>query len=189
MECSAPGGTDATDAGIAAFLNGANASDVCDASLTINNDAPGFFNLGTTSVIFDTADDSSNSSMCSADVSVVDTTPPTISNVEATPNVLWPPNHKMNAVLIDVTVTDICDPVAMCQIISVSSNEPINGAGDGNTNTDWEITGALSLNLRAERAGGGSGRIYTVGVQCGDGSGNTSDASVEVTVPHSKGKG
>jgi hypothetical protein len=42
--------------------------------------------------------------------------------------------------------------------------------------------------LRAERSGGGSGRIYTVTVEATDEAGNTTTATTEVTVPHSKGK-
>jgi len=49
---------------------------------------------------------------------------------------------------------------------------------------DWEITGAHTLNLRAERLGKGPGRIYTIIVECKDSSGNVSIGSVDVTVPH-----
>ena len=37
---------------------------------------------------------------------------------------------------------------------------------------DWEITGDLTLDLRAERSGSGTGREYTITVQCTDGTGN-----------------
>jgi hypothetical protein len=75
----------------------------------------------------------------------------------------------------------------VCSISGVESNEPVNGQGDGNTAPDWELTGALTLNLRAERAGNGNGRIYTVRVNCSDGSGNASTDTVEVAVPHDQG--
>ena len=61
--------------------------------------------------------------------------------------------------------------------------------GDGNTAPDWEITGPLTVDLRAERAGGGDGRVYTITVECSDASGNKSWTTVEVKVPHNKGKG
>ncbi len=188
VECSAAGGTAASNPAIAAFLAGTGATDICDPSLSIGNDAPGFFNLGSTTVTFETSDDSNNSASCSASVEVKDATPPAISNVTATPDVLWPPNHKMVPVSLDVAVSDVCDGSAACQIVSVNSDEPLNGKGDGNTDTDWQITGDLSVNLRAERAGKGDGRIYTVGVECADGSGNTAGASVQVAVPHDKRK-
>jgi hypothetical protein len=66
------------------------------------------------------------------------------------------------------------------QIVAVTSNE----AGDGHTDPDWEITGSLTLNVRAERAGHGTGRIYTITVACTDASGNQSIATVTVTIPH-----
>ena len=189
VECAATGGTGATDPAIVAFLDGATASDVCDATLDITNDAPGFFNLGTTTVNFDTVDDSGNLAMCAADVNVVDTTPPEIESVSTNPMSLWPPNHKMRPVTVAIEVSDICDPDVTCNVVSVASDEPVNGQGDGNTEPDWEITGALSVNLRAERSGGGDGRVYTIGVECSDASGNTSAAEVDVFVPHDQSPG
>jgi hypothetical protein len=184
VECSAAGGAPATDPVIAAFLAGASANDVCDANLPINNDAPGFFNLGSTPVTFNTADDSGNPASCAANVTVQDTTSPTIESVTATPNSLWPPNHKMQDVTVSVVASDICDANAACQIDSITSDEPVNGDGDGNTSPDWEIVPPLAAKLRAERAGTGDGRVYTLTVKCADASGNSAQKSVEVLVPH-----
>lgn len=119
-------------------------------------------------------------------VQVVDTTAPSISNITATPNVLGPPNHTMVPVTVAVAVTDSCDTQPICQLTSVSSNEPVNGTGDGNTSPDWEITGPLTVNLRAERAGGGSGRVYTLTIACQDAAGNQAQGTTIVTVPHGK---
>ena len=121
------------------------------------------------------------------DITVQDTTPPEINDVVATPDSLWAPNHKMEPVTVTVDATDLCDPNFTCEIVSVTSNEPENGDGDGNTSPDWSITGPFTLELRAERAGPGTGRIYTITVECTDDNGNTSSATVEVTVPHSQG--
>jgi HYR domain len=185
VECTQTGGTPGTNPTIASFLAAATASDVCDSSLTISNNAPGFFGVGVmTHVNFNTQDDSGNPASCTAAVEVVDTTPPVIGSLTATPNVLWPPNHKMVPVVAAVSVSDICDSSAACHIVSVSSNESIDGGGDGHTVPDWVITGPLTVNLRAERAGGGSGRIYTIHVECTDASANTTSRSVEVRVPH-----
>ncbi len=188
VECSQTGGSPSTDPDIASFLGGATAVDVCDASLSVSNDAPPFFVLGSTPVTFSVSDDSLNGSMCTAAVNVVDTTPPDISSVVASPNVLWPPNHKMVPVIIDVITTDVCDDSPSCEISSVTSNETINGLGDGNTEPDWMVTGPLALELRAERSGPGSGRVYTVEVTCSDASDNEASASVEVLVPHDRSK-
>ena len=123
-------------------------------------------------------------------VVVEDTTPPMINSISANPDFLWPPNHKMIEVTVEVEAEDICDPEPFCWILGVSSNEPINGPGDGNTEPDWEYTDdPLVVLLRAERAGGDNGRVYTIHVVCEDASGNIAMADVEVTVPHDRGKG
>jgi hypothetical protein len=123
---------------------------------------------------------------CSTTVTVVDTTPPDIQRITATPRILWPPNHKLVTVKVNVVAIDACGPVR-CKIVSISSNEPENGLGDGDTDHDWEITGDLTLKLRAERSGKGHGRIYTIGVECADAAGNKSTGSVAVSVPHNQG--
>ena len=77
----------------------------------------------------------------------------------------------------------VCDPGASCRIVSVISNEPDSGLGDGDTAGDIEITGDLTLRLRAERSGSGTGRTYTLVVECADAETNKTQQSVTVTVP------
>jgi len=103
--------------------------------------------------------------------------PPTISALTATPNVLWPPNGKMVPVTVGVTVADDSDPAPACRIAGVRSNEP---SGD----SDWTLTGALSLTLRADRDGRGAGRIYSITVTCTNASQLSASALVTVVVPH-----
>jgi hypothetical protein len=81
----------------------------------------------------------------------------------------------MVAVTIFMTASDICDANPKSKIISVTSNEP--GVGQ------YEISGDFTLNLQADRNGGGNGRIYTIVVQATDASGNATSKSVTVTVP------
>jgi YVTN family beta-propeller protein len=102
---------------------------------------------------------------------------PTISAVGANPNVIWPPNHEMIPVTVSGSTSGGCGAVS-CKIIAVSSNEPIDSGGD------WIITGNLTLELEADRLGSGSGRVYTVTVQCTDASGNSVTKTTIVTVPH-----
>ncbi len=136
---------------------------------------PAMFPDGITDVTVVVNDGESAPVMQSTSVTVRDTTPPTITSIGASPNVLSPPNHKMVPITISVTATDICDPNPKSKIISVTSNEP--GAGQ------YEITGNLTLNLQSERNGGGNGRVYTIAVQATDASGNATTKSVTVTVP------
>jgi hypothetical protein len=117
-------------------------------------------------------------------VRVVDTTAPTIAAVKASPNVLKPPKHQMVPVTVAVQATDSCDAQLLCQLTAVSSNEPENGTGDGDVSPDWQLTGPLTVNLRAERAGSGNGRVYTLTVECKDATGNRAQGSTTVTVPH-----
>jgi hypothetical protein len=128
------------------------------------------------------------SNACSANVSVVDSIAPSIASLSATPASLWPPNHAFVPVSLSVTATDVCDPstAQTCHVISVTSNELDVGKGSGNTAPDWEITGNLEVELRAERVGTGSGRIYTITVQCSDASGNAATRSTTVSVPHNR---
>jgi len=111
-----------------------------------------------------------------------DTTPPVISKLSATPALIWPPNHKMVPVTLDAVATDNVG-VTSLKIVSATSNEPDNGLGDGDTPNDVQITGDLTLNLRAERSGTGNGRIYTVTVKALDAAGNAATKSVTVSVP------
>ncbi len=94
----------------------------------------------------------------------------------------------MVPVAVDASVSENCVEAPMCKIISVSSNEPEKGLGSGDKAPDWEITGDLTVNLRAERSGAGSGREYTITMECTDAVGNSSTGTVSVTVPHDLGK-
>jgi hypothetical protein len=110
-----------------------------------------------------------------------DTTPPVISGVSASPSTLSPPNHQMEDVTINYTATDNCGS-ANCVISNITSNQPINGTGDGDTAPDWEFVDAHHVRLRAERASG-SARVYTITITCTDSFGNISTSQVQVTVP------
>ena len=112
-----------------------------------------------------------------------DTEPPAFKTLTASATTLWPPNHRMVPVSLDVALVDLLDPAPTARIIGVSSNEPNDGQDDGNTSPDWEITGPLSVNLRAERSGSGSGRIYTIHVEARDAAGNTTQQAVTASVP------
>ena len=89
-------------------------------------------------------------------ITVEDTTAAEIENAWADPDALWPPNHKMVEVTVHAVLGDICDAAPTYHIISVTSNEPINGPGDGNTEPDWEVVengDVWEIWLRAERCG------------------------------------
>jgi hypothetical protein len=143
---------------------------------------------GTYTVTWTYDDHHGNIATQSQNVIVKDTIPPVISQIAASPNEFWPPNHKLMPVTISVFASDNCATLPQSEIVKVTCNEPINGPGDGNTDPDWLLTGKLSLNLRSERDGNGNGRIYTITVLCKDAAGNSTLKDVTVTVPKSKGK-
>lgn len=143
--------------------------------------ASGFlFPLGSTTVNC-TATNAAGSTSGSFTVTVIDTTPPDIVRLSASPSSLWPPDHKMVPVTVTAVVVDNGDANPFVHIISVSSNQPVNGGGDGDTSPDWEITGPLTVNLRAERSGNVD-RKYTITVEAIDASGNATQSSIEVKV-------
>jgi len=115
-------------------------------------------------------------------VTVVDTTPPDLK-VIASPNVLWPPNHKYIPVNLTLLVSDACVETTTVQLLNVTSNESDNGQGDGNTSNDVLINADGSIMLRAERSGSGSGRVYTITYKASDISGNFTISSATVFVP------
>jgi len=165
------------------------ATDNCGVQITgTTTDPLSYSEKGTYFVTWTYDDGNGNATTQSQTVVVEDTAPPSIDSISAAPNVIRPLNHKMVPVTISVSVSDNCDTNPSSRIISISSNEPENGLGDGHTAADWEITGDLTANLRAERAGNGSGRVYTITVTCTDSAGNSTDREVTVTVPHDKKK-
>ena len=103
--------------------------------------------------------------------------------ITATPDTLLQANHQLVPVMLSVSVSEACDASVRCQVVSVVSNEPVDGLGDGDTAPDWEVIGDLTLNIRAERAAQGVGRVYTITIACSDSAGNVSTKTVNVNVP------
>ena len=144
------------------------------------------FPLGQTEVVAQATDESENTATGRFLVNVQDTRAPRILGLTPSRAVLWPANHRMVAVSLDADVADLADPAPVVRIVSVASNEAVNGHGDGHTSPDWRITGNLTLDLRAERSGQGTGRTYTITVEARDASGNASTATATVAVPHNQ---
>jgi hypothetical protein len=142
--------------------------------------------VGTTSITWTATDNSGNSSSCTQTIVVNDTEAPTITGASATPSVLPPPpNHRMVDVTVNYGVSDNCTPPsAIVCVLTVSSNEPVLGTGSGDTAPDWIVLDAHQVQLRDERDGAGSGRVYTITITCTDSAGNSSSQNVTVTVPH-----
>jgi len=163
----------------------ASASDICDADVEISDDGLAIYPLGVTTVIFTATDDSGNAVSKSMTVTVVDTTPPTIS-VSVIPDSLWPPNHKMVDIQATVSANDICDASPDVVLTSITSDEPDNGLGDGDKPNDIVLTTLFTFKLRSERSGEYDGRVYTITYTATDDSGNSASATDTVIVPLEK---
>lgn len=106
----------------------------------------------------------------------------TITNLTATPNVLWPPNGKLVPIKITVSTEDPYDPNPVCKIASVSNNQT------SGKKPDWTISGDLDINLRAENSQKGNERKYTIKVACTDVTGLSTTKALIVNVPHDQRK-
>ncbi len=193
VECTGNCGVQASDSQLDPFFAGLSVTDGCDPDPVVVNDAPSFFNIGTTFVTFTATDYCGNSSSCTAAVIVVDTTPPEIE-VTLSKETLWPPNHKLVEIDATVMVTDVCDPDSNFVLTSITSSEPDNGLGDGDKANDIQDadfgTPDTKFKLRAERGGVGEGRtyaiVYTAYDSCNTDPNNTTTVTVYVYVPHNK---
>ncbi|MBV9958138.1 MAG: DUF5011 domain-containing protein [Acidobacteria bacterium] len=169
---------------------GATATDTCAGNLTVtvtgsvNPNVPGTYTL-----TYSANDGNGHTTTATRTVNVVDTTAPTITltgqNIE-----LWPPNHKyvtINLTQLVASASDGCDGTVDINdvvIKKVTSDELENSGGDGNTLNDIVIAAnCKSVQLRAERDGGGNGRVYTITFLVRDAAGNTTTKTAKVTVP------
>ena len=78
------------------------------------------------------------------------------------------------------------DPVSIT-VTEISQDEPVKGQGSGNTSPDGSGVGSDTAWIRAERAGGGNGRVYNISFNASDGKGGQCSGSVQVCVPHDQG--
>lgn len=132
--------------------------------------------------------DSINPAVSSAfSVAIIDDIAPTLNPV-SNKTILWPPNHKMFDVILQANASDNSGFMPTLSA-SVSSNEPIDdAAGDWTQPVIDQATGTITLKLRADRSGRGSGRTYTIVITATDAHGNSSTAKVNVVVPHDQRK-
>jgi hypothetical protein len=131
------------------------------------------------------------SSQCTAE--------PITGHVWPSDSVLWPPNHRMVQVEINVSALVSRNPGSFQAHIEAVSVEDAHRGGDDDENghergdgadahaPDWEIVDALTVKLRAERRGKSMGRIYRISVLATDCSGEYRFVA-EVNVPHDHGK-
>lgn len=114
--------------------------------------------------------------------------PPVCTGAFASPEALWPPNHKFVPVSVDGVTDPDGDPVAIT-VTGVAQDEPVDAEGDGTTCGDADGLGTDVVLLRSERSGQGDGRVYHVAFQADDPFGGFCLGEVQVCVRHDNGKG
>lgn len=152
--------------------------------LTARSEALGFpvtvgpdltFNGGTDAIVAKIAD----TSACTLAVTTETTT-------------LSPPNHKYAHVALADCITGVVDScagpltvaAANATITRVTSDEPESAPGTGHTCNDALIVDSSTAALvRAERKGGGNGRVYSIDFTVTGPSGDTASGSCSVRVP------
>ena len=140
-----------------------------------------------TTVYAQLGDTETASGVVNAAVSAPPNQPPDCSNAAPSKGILWPPNHKF----APVNVTGVTDPdgdPTTITIISIFQDEAVNANGSGDTSPDGQGVGTSTAEVRAERVGGGNGRVYHISFTADDGHGGSCSGEVLVSVPKSQGK-
>ncbi len=111
----------------------------------------------------------------------IDKTPPALSGLPASDCTLWPPDKKFITVAT-ISAADLLSGLASFSVTG-TSNEPQNP-----NDPDIIITGTglepRTVQLRADRLGTGSGRVYTLTTAATDAAGNVVNITSTCTVPH-----
>ena len=106
--------------------------------------------------------------------------PPVCIHALAQPAILFPPNHQMVPVVVRGVIDSDGDPL-LITVTDIFQDEPVLGMGSGDTAPDASVQ---PLAVRAERAGQGNGRVYTIEFVAEDGHGGSCTGAVQVCVPH-----
>jgi hypothetical protein len=139
--------------------------------------------VGNTTITLTATDASGKTAECPFVVKAEDIEAPLITDVYTNPAVLFPPNHKMRDVEVFYKVADNCGTVTT--VLSVTSNEALlRDREEDEPGSDFQVLDNHRVKLRAARAGGGNGRVYTITITATDASGNISTETVKVLVPH-----
>jgi hypothetical protein len=196
LECNGPGGIEASDPQVQAWLASASATDACG-NVTLSHDAPPFFPSGCpsglpTEVRFVAVDSCGLVVEASSTLTVVDSTPPVVESRADDLACLWPPNHRyveFTTADFAPTMEDLCESGPLTwRFEDCISDQADDGLGDGNTEDDCLISAdGERVYLRSERSGlDPSGRRYALSYVAADACGNESEpASLgSIHVPH-----
>ncbi|MGO4497289.1 hypothetical protein AB4114_15495 [Paenibacillus sp. 2RAB27] len=113
----------------------------------------------------------------------LDNVAPTLS-VALDKTTLWPANKKLITVTANVYARDDISQISSIVLTSITSNEKLQNDDIQDARFGMFDT---SFSLRAERNGGGSGRVYTITYTATDLAGNRTIQTAIVKVPHDQG--
>jgi CSLREA domain-containing protein len=117
---------------------------------------------------------------------LVQNQPPSCASVAASPNRLWPPNHKLRLITLSGATDPDGDTVTLT-ITGVTQDEPVSGLGPDDVSPDAQTgTQSHTVFLRAERSDAGDGRVYRISFTGADGNGGTCSGTATVGVPKSR---
>jgi parallel beta-helix repeat protein len=145
-----------------------------------NPDSVSIVAEGTTTVGYSAVDNAGNIEPSKSLAVRIDKTNPVITGMPAPGCTLSPPKHQLVQVAT-VTAVDLVSGVASLTVAATSS-EPDSGTGGGDVAGDIVINGG-TVQLRAERAPSGKGRIYTITATATDVAGNAVTAVSTCSVP------
>ena len=112
---------------------------------------------------------------------------PNCQQAMASPEKLWPVNHK----LIPIDIQGVTDPEQQplqLETQCIVQDETVTGNGDGNTDFDGTGLTTSTPSVRAERSGRGNGRVYHIVFKATDSDGAQCAGQIQVNVPHSNKK-
>ena len=145
---------------------------------------------GTNVIQYRSTDQVGNVEQAQSTTVKIDKTAPTL-NVSFNPSILVERNHALIPIKASVVGNDALSGINRMELVSVKSDQPDNGNGDGDTAND--IQGAdfgtfdTDFQLRAERSGSAD-RVYTVTYKAWDNAGNSVLLSNQIIVKHDNSK-
>jgi hypothetical protein len=160
------------------------ANDNCSGALTPTCSPPSgsLFPVGTTTINCSATDGAGNTAAKAFSVTVNDCQVPVVSCAVAT-SVLWSPNHNLINVGLSGSAADNCTANPTIQVLVYGDEDDETPTGDGVHAPDARSIALNTLRLRAERIGGGDGRVYLIVVKATDAAGNWSYCCRTVVVP------
>lgn len=108
---------------------------------------------------------------------------PDCAGATASPGRLWPPNGKLRPIAIGGVTDPDGDPILL-RVTSIRQDEPLSKKGQ----PDASGVGTAQPMLRADRKGGGDGRVYHLRFTAEDGQGGRCEGEVTVCVPHDQAR-